>query len=230
MTSQQIAEIENKLQYVFSDKQLLITAFTHSSYANLERDKRNCSVENYERMAFFGDAILKMLITEYVYGAFPNKSKGEMSYMCSNLVSRDGLAPIVDNLDLAKFLRIISTPNAELSEHLCADLYEAVLCAIYCDGGYLAANSFVLNTLSPMLNSVKSSKQKDSKTLLQEYCQSCKPIRMLKYVLAKRIGADNNPTFIIDLYVDDKYECSGRGASKKSAERDAASKYLKTIS
>lgn len=230
MTSQQIAEIEKKLQYVFSNKQLLVTAFTHSSYANLERDKSNCSIENYERMAFFGDAILKMVIAEYVYGAYPNKSKGEMSYMCSSLVSREGLAPIVDGLGLTKYLRIVTASNSELSEHLCADLYEAILCAVYCDGGYLASKSFVLNTLSPMLSSVKSNKQKDSKTLLQEYCQGCKPIKKLKYVLAERIGADNNPTFIIDLYVDDKYECSGQGASKKSAEQDAASKYLKTIS
>lgn len=229
MTSEQIAKIESILQYTFADKQLLITAFTHSSYANLERDKNHNAIDNYERMAFVGDSILKMVVAEYLYGVFPDKGKGEMSRMRSNLESRGWLSPIVDNLGLTKHLR--SVTNLDYSDHLCADLYEAVVCAIYLDGGYSSAKQFILNTLSATLDNIKKVKQKDSKTLLQEYCQDRK-IPAPKYVEVRdeRAGTDNNPVFKVDLYIGDEYMCSGKGKRIKLAEQDAASKYLKTIS
>lgn len=226
MTSEQIKEIENKLQYEFSDKQLLVTAFTHSSYANVEHDKNKRYIENYERMAFWGDAILRMVVAEYLYDVFPDKNKGEMSYMCSGLVSREGLFPVIENLGLTKHLQIVTAANDKLSEHLCADLYEAVVCAIYRDGGYSSARKFILNNLSSALHGVNSVRQKDSKTILQEYCQGQQPQKIVTYVQAGRTGTDNNPTYIIDLLIDNEYECSGQGSSKKSAEQDAAKKLV----
>lgn len=224
MLSSHIAEIEKVLNYVFLDKGLLITAFTHSSYANAERSKGD-AVQSYERMAFLGDAVLKTVVARCLYDNFPSKGKGELSYMCSGLVSREALAPVVEDLKLTNYLRM--TANfGELSEHLCADLYEAIVCAIFLDGGFEPAKQFVLRTLNCLLQQADKVKHKDCKTLLQEYCQSLQPQKTVTYVLAGKSGADNSPTYKIDLYVDDEYMCSGVGASKKSAEQNCAKKLV----
>ena len=93
-------EIESKLQYRFNDRGLLLQAFTHSSYANVE------NLPDNERMEFLGDAIMDMIVSEYYYDAFPELSAGELSVMRSNVVSADGLRPIVDSMDLLKYLQV----------------------------------------------------------------------------------------------------------------------------
>lgn len=220
MTSEQINAIENKLNYTFSDKRLLITAFTHSSYANAQ-----CYVVGDNgRMAFLGDAILDMIVSKYLYKTFPDSDNGDMSYMRSDLVSRNGLAPIVDKLKIEDCLQVVA--NSKLSAHALGDLFEAIVCAIYLDGGFVSAEKFVLNLFSDAFSSLHKSKQKDSKTLLQEYCQSLKPRKTVAYVQSGRSGTDNNPIYRYDLLIDNVYMCSGEGPSKKSAEQDAAKKLV----
>lgn len=221
-----IEQIENIIGYKFKSKAYLTQAFTHSSYAYFERERSNRTIESYERMAFVGDSILKMVLAEHLYNAFPDKNKGELSYMRSNLESRDVLSQVVIGLGLTNYLRIIVDANG-LSEHICADFYEAVVCAIYFDGGFVKAKGFILRTLSDTLSSLCDVNQKDSKTLLQEYCQRQNPKKTVDYVKVGQTGSDNNPTFIVDLYVDGQRLCQGVGSSKKAAEQDAASKYIK---
>lgn len=223
MTYEQIAQIESKLNYTFLNKQLLITAFTHSSYANAQRDREGVICDN-ERMAFFGDAILGMIVSKYLYATFPDSGNGDMSYMRSDLVSRSGLAPIIGKMNLAECLRTVV--GSKLSAHALGDLFEAIVCAVYLDGGFASAEQFVLRAFAGSLASIDKSKQKDSKTLLQEYCQALKPQKTISYVQSGRSGTDNNPIYKYDLYVDDVYMCSGVGSSKKSAEQDAAKKLV----
>lgn len=225
MTDDKIVQIEKLLRYGFRNKQLLVAAFTHSSYANKHFAKSNERIDDNERMAFFGDAILKTVIAEYLYHAFYFKDKGELSYMCSSLVSREGIAPVVEKLGLTKHLRIISASSAELSPHLCADLFEAVVAAIYLDGGFDSAKQFVLAAFDEQLRLVNDVERKDCKTLLQEHCQRNK-LPMPEYRLVSRSGTDNNPVYEYEIYIDGEYMCGGSGTSKKSAEQDAAKKLI----
>lgn len=221
MTTEQLEVIENKIGYAFVDRQLLATAFTHSSYA------KRLGLRDNERMEFLGDAILDMVVSEYLFARFPDCDAGELSTMRSNVVSSEALRPVVCALDVVRHLQVANGALSakQKSKKIEADLYESIVSAIYLDGGLDAAKRFILATLSPLLSSVGKAEQKDSKTLLQEYCQGHK-IPNPEYRLAQRIGADNCPTYKYDLYVNDVYMCSGEGSSKKAAEQDAAKKLV----
>lgn len=221
MTSEQIAQVESVLQYTFSDKQLLVTAFTHSSYANAT------SAQDNERLEFLGDAILDMVVSQYLCDKFSARSVGALSTMRANIVSAEGLRPIVNQLGIIKFLQVgYGAANIKnSSKKLEANLYEAIVAAIYLDSGFDNVKRFVLRTLEPSLNAVGISEQKDSKTLLQEYCLKHKK-SLPKYVETERLGSDNAPIYKYDLYIDGVYMCSGQGSSKKSAEQDAAKKLV----
>lgn len=210
-----VKEIEQKLNYVFRDKKLLEQAFTHSSFANAENAADN------ERMEFLGDAVLEYLASKYLYAHHARCNEGELSAMRAKLVSSDGLYPVVDKLGLLKYLRILS---GELSHKTEANLYEAVLCAIYLDGGMDRAEKFFLQSMNEELANISDSFKKDAKTLLQEYCQKNK--LSLNYKLVSRDGPDNKPHFRYELYVNERMEAVGTGSSKKAAEQDAANKLV----
>ena len=220
MDSSRIQEIEHRLHYSFKDKRLLEQAFTHSSYGNQEK------VADNERMEFFGDAILGYITSEQLFVNFENSSEGKLSAMRSNLVSAESLSKIVDKLDLVQYLQVVngSDANNELSNKTAANLYEAVLCAIYLDGGKTSAKQFVLRTLGDSLMSATDTLKKDSKTLLQEYCQKHK--YALEYRFIGRSGPDNKPIFRYAICINGKEESFGEGMSKKAAEQDAASKIV----
>ncbi len=214
-------EIENKLQYRFNDRGLLLQAFTHSSYANAE------NLPDNERMEFLGDAIMDMIVSEYYYDAFPELSAGELSVMRSNVVSADGLRPIVDSMDLLKYLQVSngSKQIKNLSKKIEANLFEAIVCAIYSDGGLDAARAFVLRIMKSALTDAATASRKDDKTLLQEYCQKNR-LPIPQYKLMERNGSDNDPYYKYGLYIQGKLVGFGEGRNKKSAEQDAAKKIV----
>lgn len=216
-----ILEIESKLQYTFSNKKLLEQAFTHSSYGN------QLNLADNERMEFLGDAILDYIVSEYLFASFESSAEGNLSAMRANLVSAESLFKIVDRLGLIQYLQVVigSGANSELSHKIAANLFEAVLCAIYLDGGLPCARQFVLCSMGDSLRNASETLKKDAKTLLQEYCQKNK--YSLEYRSVGRSGPDNKPTFRYALYVNGKAVSEGVGASKKAAEQDAASKIVK---
>lgn len=216
----QIKEIENKLNYAFTNKQLVIQAFTHSSYANIEKLADN------ERMEFFGDAILEYIVSEYLFSNYPMCSAGELSAMRANLVSADGLRPMIDSLDVIQYLQVANGSGKikKLSRKIEANLFEAILCAIYLDGGMECAKQFALRLMSESLRNADATLSKDGKTLLQEYCQKYK--KTLQYQLINRSGPDNSPKFEYALYIDGKEVSRGVGSSIKAAEQDAANKIV----
>ena len=216
-----LQEIERQLQYTFKNKKLIEQAFTHSSFANLE------NVTDNERMEFFGDAILEFLSSEYLFSQFENRSEGDLSAMRAKLVSAEWLHPIIDKLGLLKYLQIASNSvsNGEFSHKTAANLFEAILCAIYLDGGLKPAREFVLRVMGDSLQNATDTLKKDSKTLVQEYCQKHK--YAIEYKFVSRSGPDNKPIFRYALHVDGKLVSEGEGASKKAAEQDAARKIVK---
>ena len=211
--------IENKLNYTFRNKALLTQAFTHSSYANAER------AEDNERMEFVGDAILGYIVTEYLFAHYSDKSAGELTAMKSRIVSSDGLRPIVDKLGLIEYLRVANGEvNVQKSRKIAANLFEAILAAIYLDGGLRCAREFVLKFLEQSLNDA-AKVLKDDKTRLYEYCQLKK--LAIEYKLLERSGPDDKPSFRYALYVDGKQVAEGTGPNIKAAEQQAASKIVK---
>ena len=211
-------EIESKLGYTFKNKALLAQAFTHSSYANAE------NVEDNERMEFVGDAILGYIVTEYIFANFPDSSAGQLSAMKSRIVSADGLRPIVDKLGLVGHLRVANGEvSVKKSRKIAANLFEAILAAIYFDGGLRCARQFVLRLLSESIhNALKV--LKDDKTLLQEYCQLKK--LAIEYKLIKKCGPDDKPSFRYALLIDGKQVAEGTGSNIKAAEQQAAHKIV----
>ncbi len=214
-----LTEIEQKIGYIFNDKQLLLQAFTHSSFANTEH------VGDNERMEFFGDAILEFLSTEYLYRRYGSHNEGELSAMRAKLVSAETLAAAVDKMDLARYLRVAAAESqAAISRKTKANLFEAMLCAVYLDGGTECARVFFERSLGEFVPLSESALRKDAKTRLQEYCQKRK--LSLEYKLLGRDGPDNQPSFRCGLYVENKYLVSGEGSTKKEAEQDAANKIV----
>ena len=221
MDASKIKEIESKIQYVFGNNKLLEQAFTHSSYGNQE------NVADNERMEFLGDAILGYITSEQLFATFKNSNEGALSAMRAKLVSAESLSKIVDSLDLIQYLQIVngSGGTGELSHKTEANLFEAILCAIYLDGGIAPARQFVLRVMDEGLRSAQDTLTKDAKTSLQEYCQ--KKRYTLEYKSIGRSGPDNKPIFRYALYINGKSESVGVGTSKKAAEQDAASKIVK---
>lgn len=216
-----LARIEQKLGYAFHDKNLLLQAFVHSSFANAE------NIDDNERMEFFGDAVLGFLVSECIYAKYPNCNAGQLSKIRSHIVSAEGLRPVVDRLGILQDLLVAnnSAKIRTLSKKIEANLYEAVLCAIYLDGGMEQARLFVTRTLKSSLENALDGIKKDYKTIVQEYCQERK--WSVAYRLEERTGPDNKPTFTYSLWVDGKKVSVGSGSSIKNAEQDAASKIVK---
>ncbi len=209
-------KIEDVLKYRFKNKNYLYQAFIHSSYANAQ------GIQDNERMEFFGDSVLELLSSEYLYKKYPNCDAGQLSKMRANIVSADGLRPIMRDLDILKYLQVSDGASKirKLSKKIEANLYEAILCAIYLDGGLNEARQFVLRTLSRSMDSAISLIHKDYKTILQEFCQQKK--WSVQYQFVDKTGPDNNPLFKYALYIDGKFVSDGQGSTIKQAEQNAA--------
>ncbi|MCM1289265.1 MAG: ribonuclease III [Corallococcus sp.] len=212
--------IESKIGYTFRDKSLLKHAFVHSSYANAQ------NIADNERMEFFGDAILDMIVSEYLYKKYPKCNAGELTQLRAELVSADGLRPVVIKLGILDDLLVYGTSAKihNLSRKIEANLYEAVLCAVYFDGGMDAAVKFVMKTLKKGLDNVLRVEKKDYKTRVQEYCQQRHwPV---EYQLEIKTGPDNKPNFTYSLLVDGVPVSKGSGSSIKAAQQVAAKKLV----
>lgn len=213
---------EKKLGYTFKNKQLLLQAFVHSSFANEEK------VQDNERMEFFGDSVLEYLSSEYLFNKYPQCDAGQLSKLRSQVVSADGLRPVVDKLGILDSLLVSAGAGKirSLSKKIEANLYEAVLCAIYLDGGMSAARKFVMRTLKKPMDNAMSAVKKDYKTLLQEYCQERK--WTISYKEESRSGPDNKPKFVYSVWINGEKQGEGEGGSIKKAEQNAASKIVES--
>ena len=213
-------QIERKIGYVFNNKMLLKNAFVHSSYANAQH------IADNERLEFLGDAILDMIVSDYLYKKYPKCTAGELTQLRASLVSADALRPIVDKLGILDYLLVYGTSAKinQLSKKIEANLYEALLCAIYVDGGMDAAKNFVLKTLKKSMDNVSRQDKKDYKTRVQEYCQQKR--MSLEYQLEVKTGPDNKPNFTYCLLVDGVAVSHGSGSSIKEAQQNAAQKLV----
>ena len=210
------AEIEEKIGYVFQDKTLLKTAFVHSTYGNAH------NVQDNERMEYLGDAVLQLVITEWQYKERLGAEEGVLTKERQRLVCEEALDEAVRRLGLEKYLLKVGS-FANIGRKTVSSLFETLVAAIYLDGGYDSAKTFILGQgLDREVAEIKN-----PKGLLQEYLQQ-KGADLPVYQSQKK-GKDNAPTFYCTATAMGK-QATGDGKSKKEAEQDAAAKLFLLLS
>lgn len=215
-----MSELEKKLGYTFRDPELLALALTHSSWSN-ERGlgHKGCN----ERLEFLGDSILGFVVAEALFQTYGDKPEGEMTRLRAELVCEASLVESAAPLDLGEHLRL-SKGEAMGGGHqrpsMIADAFEAVLAAIYLDGGEEAARAFLGRTILPKIRKAAAAKH-DYKTLLQEAVQSV-GIAAPTYRMAGESGPDHRKVFTAQVIYGGEVAGEGSGFSKKEAEQAAA--------
>ncbi len=209
--------------YDFKNRGLAETALTHRSAGSL----------NNERLEFLGDAILGFVIADFLYNQYPEADEGELSRLRAALVKGDSLARIAKGLDLGSYLNL-GPGELRSGGHsrgsILADAVEALLAAIYLDGGYMEARRVVLSLFENRLQSLtKKSHQKDPKTRLQELLQSQK-VPLPTYSVISISGEQHDQCFKVSCCVETlDLRSEGTGSSRRKAEQDAASQLLRQI-
>ena len=221
-----IKQLEAKINYIFRDEKLLLTSVTHSSYVK----EHSREEKSNERLEFLGDAFFDAIIGEELFKIFPNKEEGFLSRTRAALVCEKSLAKEARELGLGEYMRLGNgeeKSGGRTRESILADAMEAVIGAVYIDGGFEEVKRVVLNLFEEAINEAKHGKYviNDYKTALQEKLQS-KGITDIKYTLVKEMGPDHDKTFIVQLEVDGEPKTKGRGKSKKQAEQQAAEEMM----
>lgn len=222
-----IAGIEEKLGYSFSDKELLLEALTHSSYTNEMRiNKRN----HYERLEFLGDAVLELLSSEFLYEKFPDVPEGGLSKKRAAMVCEQSLAICARSMNLGDYLFFGKGEEAaggRNRDSILADVTEAVLGAIYLDGGLEKARDYVNRHV--LFELKEDELFVDSKTILQEKVQHISEGASLEYVVTKEEGPEHAKIFTVEVSLDGKVLAAGEGHTKKSAQQEAAKAAIKKL-
>lgn len=220
-------ELEKKLEYVFKNKKLLLTALTHSSYAN---EKRGDGVESYERLEFLGDSILGFVTAKHLYDAVPALPEGKMTRLRAELVCEQSLYGVASELKLGKYLLIghgEEKNGGRERTSILADTVESIIAAMYLDGGIKPAESFIKRMiLSP--ESVAAHHAADYKTELQELIQQ-KSGQVLSYAETGEYGPDHDKTFESEVRLNGEVIGTGKGRTKKEAEQAAACEALRRL-
>ena len=211
--------LEKKIGYQFKNKALLKNALTHSSYANEKRMKKSA---NNERLEFLGDAVLELVSSEFIFGTQKEMPEGEMTKLRASIVCEPTLALCAREISLGDFLLLgkgeEGTGGRE-RDSILSDAMEAVIGAIYLDGGFTNAKEFVIRFILSDIN--KKKLFFDSKTILQEIVQS-RSKEVLVYELIKEEGPDHNKKFTVVAQLGNVKLSEGSGRTKKAAEQQAA--------
>jgi len=215
-------ELEKVLSYTFEDKNILKEALTHRSY------NRNGAHHN-ERLEFLGDSVLGLVVAAYLYKTLDTKEEGVLSKIKSNLVSRRNLYVWAANLNIGKYMLLgageIATGGRD-RQSILSNAMEALIGAIYLDGGFEAAAVFIKNWLHTQKIEID---QSDYKSTLQEFLQHRKR-SIPQYAVVAQIGPQHNQIFTVAVTVDGKEIGRGKGNNKKMAEQEAAKEALKFFS
>ena len=219
-----MTELEESIHYRFNNKKLLTEALSHSSYANENKRNRRSN----ERLEFLGDSVLSIVVSQYLFEHFSHLPEGELTKIRASLVCEKSLHVFAKQIDLGKYLLLgkgeENTGGRERASIL-ADAFEALIAAIYLDGGLDAAKEHILRFIPEDIDSQKSSAFNDYKTILQEVIQQ-NPEEKVEYVIADQSGPDNNKAFTVNVCLNSNIIGVGTGKSKKEAEQMAAREAL----
>lgn len=220
-------EFQQEIGYIFKKQSLLKEAVTHSSYAN--EGKR--SYKNNERLEFLGDSVLSVIVANYLFLKYPKLPEGELTKIRAALVCDRSLASFANSIHLGDYLLMgrgeeHSGGRSRMSN--LEDAFEALVGAIYLDGGLEAAQKFVLKFIPKDLDVSRIKTASDYKTALQEIVQQ-NPEEKLTYVLASESGPDHDKSFEVEVHLNSNVIGTGTGKSKKQAEQAAAKKALRLM-
>lgn len=224
--SRNIKEIENIVDYIFKDKNIIATALTHSSYANEKKAKK---LKYNERIEFLGDSVLSLVISEYLFTKYPNLPEGQLTVTRAKIVCESSLSKCATDIELGKYLLL--GKGEELSggrnkSSVLSDAFEALIGAIYTDGGFETARNFILKYMEQIIKGCVEGKVFfDFKTQLQELVQQ-KGEQNISYNVVNENGPDHNKTFETEVRINDVIQGRGRGHSKKESEQNAAKNAL----
>ena len=211
------AEFEEKIGYSFKDKSLLELALTHSSFANENKLKKN-----NERFEFLGDSVLGFVTAEYLFSEYKNRPEGELTKLRAAVVCEKSLFKFSEQINLGKYIllgRGEDSTGGRNRPSVVSDALEAVVAAIYLDGGIEAVRPYILSFIKDAVK--REASFKDNKSLLQEEIQKVKG-NTLTYEEVGEEGPDHDKTFVFRVLLNGQVIGEGKGKSKKEAEQNAA--------
>lgn len=220
------SKLEKKLKTKFKSKDLLMQAFVHRSYLNENPDLK---FSHNERLEFLGDAVLELVVTEYLFKKYPDKSEGELTTWRAALVNAKMLSEIAQNLDFNDFLLLSKGESKETGkarQFILANTIEAFIGSLYMDRGLDACEKFIKNNvLSELPRVLKERLFRDAKSLFQEKAQEKVGVTPT-YRVQKEWGPDHAKHFVIGVFLRNELAAEGEGSSKQEAEEEAARKAL----
>ena len=224
-----IEKLQKNLSYRFRNIELLKEALTHKSFVN---ENPETHLKDNERLEFLGDAVLDLSISTFLIKNFPYFQEGELSRFKSMVVSEPSLSNIAARLELGQYLFLgkgEEQTGGRKKESLLANALEAIIAAIYLDGGLASADEFIrVAFIEDIMMIVREGINLDYKTTLQEYCQA-RGLSLPVYKVIKETGPDHKKTFEIELFINGEVVGIGVGGNKKDAEQKAAKEALKNL-
>jgi len=217
-------QLQSAIGYKFNNPSLLERALTHSSYAN----ERKLGHENNERLEFLGDSVLGFIAAEFFYGEYPSKPEGELTRLRAAAVCESALFGYAQSVRLGEALRLgrgETATGGHRRPSMVSDAFEALLAAMYLDGGIAPCKAFACQFLR---DGAARPATLDSKTELQQIVQQ-NPVEAVDYVLVDELGPDHEKTFVVEVRLHSNVLGVGRGRSKKLAEQAAAAEALELL-
>lgn len=226
MQNNNFEQFENKVNITFKDKGLLMQAFLHRSYLN---ENKGLKMTHNERLEFLGDAVLELVVTEYLYAKYPKKPEGDLTSYRAALVNTSTLSSVAGELSMNDYL-LLSKGEAKdtgrARQYILANTFESFVGALYLDGGYEVAKNFIAQNLFPLTDEiVEKGLWQDAKSHFQEIAQE-KENTTPQYKTVQEIGPDHAKNFIVGVYLGDMEIGKGEGKSKQEAEQAAAQNAL----
>ncbi len=220
------SKLESKIGYSFKNRDLLQQAFTHRSYLN---ENKGAGREHNERLEFLGDAVLELVVTEFLFAKYPTKPEGELTAFRAALVNTVSIASAAATLGMNEYLLLSrgeSRDTGRARQIILANAFEALIGAIHLDAGYNAAKQFIADQLFHKTDEVVSKKLwQDAKSKLQEIAQERSKVTPT-YEVVRQSGPDHDRTFVVGAFIGDEKLAEGEGRSKQEAEQAAAEKAL----
>ena len=220
------SKFETRIGHHFKEQRLLETAFTHRSYLNENRDAGR---EHNERLEFLGDAVLELVVTEFLYAKYPDKPEGDLTAYRAALVNTQSIGEAATKLGMNDFLLLSrgeSRDTGRARQIILANAFEALIGALYLDQGYVAAKDFIAKQLFHKTDDVVARRLwQDAKSRFQELSQEKLGVTP-SYQLVNQSGPDHDKTFVVGAFIGNEKIAIGEGRSKQEAEQAAAEKAL----
>lgn len=219
--------LEKNMGYVFKNPSLLKESLSHSSYANEVKK----GTQSNERLEFLGDAVLSIIVSEYLFKNYSHLPEGELTKLRASLVCEKNLAEYSRSLEVGKFLFLGKGEEMNGGRErpsILADAFEAILAALYLDSNMQTATEYVLKFVKNQLENTKEVNFKDYKTILQEIIQQNREEK-IQYILKNEYGPDHDKHFIVEVHLNSNVIGKGEGRSKKEAEQQAAKEALELM-